>query len=132
MLRSDTEPVVNKKHTSSDKRAGERLEHPVLVAYRSVDRFLADFGSGLSTSGVFVHTRTLHPEGTTVRLLISIPDGDVPVEITGRVARVQPEGPEEPPGMGIEFVDVDPEVTERLATFVDALRDRLEGGDAAE
>jgi type IV pilus assembly protein PilZ len=113
----------------ANKRDGDRLEHPVLVAYRSVDRFLSDFGTNISRGGVFVNTAQPLAVGTPVRLLVSLPDQDVPIEVSGRVLRVQ-EASSGTPGMGIEFVDLAPEVRERIDGFVASLREKL-GQDPA-
>ncbi len=111
-----------------DKRGAARLEHPVLVAYRSVDRFLADFGTTLSKGGVFVNTGQPLPVGTPVRLLVSLPDQDAPCEVTGRVIRVQGASESGTPGMGIEFTNLDPETQERIAGLVARLREKLGQG----
>lgn len=113
-----------------DKRGADRLEHPVLVAYRTVDRFLADFGTNLSKGGVFVNTAEPLSVGTPVRLLVSLPDQEVPCEVTGRVIRVQDDAGGGTPGMGIEFVDVEPETQERIAELVTYLRAKLGQGSS--
>ncbi len=122
--------VVTREPT--DQRTGERLEHPVLVAYQSVDHFLSDFGTNLSSGGVFVNTRDPLPVGTRVRLLISLPDRDPPVPLVGQVVRVQPPGEAQDPGMGIEFVDTDPGTQARLEAWVQGLRADLAGSGEAD
>jgi uncharacterized protein (TIGR02266 family) len=95
-----------------------------MVAYRTVDRFLCDFGTNISQTGIFVNTPEPLPVGTTVRLLISLPEVDVP-EIRGRVARVQDGSDGSDAGMGVEFLDLDPAVERRLEEIVRELRERL-------
>jgi len=65
--------------------------------------------------------------GTTVRLIISLPDTAFPFELTGRVARVAEfnNPSNQVPGMGIEFVDVDDEKRARIERFVERLRKEL-------
>ncbi len=111
--------------SAEEKRHGDRLEHPLLVAYRTAERFLSDFGTNISHSGVFVNTKDPQPVGTTVRLLIALPEQGEPTEILGRVARVVEPGGEEAPGMGIEFVDVSPETRARLDALVQRLKEGL-------
>ncbi len=116
---------------SRDKRGAARLEHPVLVAYRTVDRFLADFGTNISEGGIFVNTAQPLPVDTPVKLLVSLPDQEIPCEMLGRVKRVQEPSEYDTPGMGIEFVDLDLDTQERISKLVSSLRDKL-GQDQSE
>lgn len=113
---------------TDNKRSAERLEHPVLVAYRTIDSFLSDFGTNLSHKGVFVNTAQPLPVGTPVRLLVSLPNQESPCEVNGRVTRVQNAEGDLTPGMGIEFIEMDPETAERIAEIVNSLRDKLGQG----
>jgi Tfp pilus assembly protein PilZ len=65
--------------------------------------------------------------GTTVRLIISLPDTPFPFDLAGRVARVNEfDNPaNQVPGMGIEFMDVDDEKRGRIERFVERLRSEL-------
>lgn len=113
------------KHHS--QRDGERLQHELLVAYRTVDGFITDWAVNISRGGLFINTRKPLAVGTTVRLIISLPDAAFPFDLTGRVARVHEVEnlANQVPGMGIEFVDVDEEKRERIEAFVDRLRAAL-------
>lgn len=109
------------------KRKFERLENELPVAYRSVDGFITDWVTNLSKGGLFINSRTPLPVGTSVRLIIQLPDTPFPFELTGRVVRVSEfDNPaNEPPGMGVEFVDIDDEKRERIERFVEKLRAKL-------
>ncbi|MDF1563466.1 MAG: TIGR02266 family protein [Deltaproteobacteria bacterium] len=107
-----------------EKREGARLEHPVMVAYRTVDRFLCDFGTNISQTGIFVNTPDPLPVGTPVRLLVSLPEADIP-ELRGRVTRVQPAAEGVDPGMGVEFIELPAPVRSRLDALVHELREKL-------
>ncbi len=65
--------------------------------------------------------------GTTVRLIISLPDTAFPFDLSGRVTRVNhPHNPSNHvSGMGIEFLDVEDEKRERIERFVERLRKEL-------
>lgn len=108
----------------SNKRKSERLEHELLVAYRTVDGFITDWAVNISKGGLFINSRQPLPSGTTVRLIVSLPDAAFPFDLTGRVCRVsEPNNPgNEPPGMGIEFVDIDEDKRARIEKFVEKLR----------
>jgi len=120
--------MTSSEQDSADKREGTRLEHPVMVAYRTVDRFLCDFGTNISETGIFVNTPDPLPVGTPVRLLVSLPETDVP-ELHGRVARVQHGEDGKDSGMGVEFVDLEATVRDRLGDLVHELRGKLGQGD---
>jgi type IV pilus assembly protein PilZ len=104
-------------------RKSERLQHELLVAYRTVGSFITDWAVNISRGGIFINTRNPMPVGTIVKLKISLPDAAFPFDLTGKVIRMAPhiEGGETP-GMGIEFVDIDEDKAVRLERFVDVLR----------
>jgi type IV pilus assembly protein PilZ len=108
-------------------RRADRLQHELLVAYRTVDGFITDWATNISHGGIFINTRNPLAVGTTVRLIISLPDTAFPFDLTGRVTRVNEfDNPSnQVPGMGIEFVDVDDEKRARIDRFVDRLRKEL-------
>jgi uncharacterized protein (TIGR02266 family) len=115
------------KERNNNKRRADRLHHELLVAYRTVDGFITDWAVNVSKGGMFINTRNPLPVGTTVRLIISLPDAAFPFDITGRVTRVSEfDNPaNEVPGMGIEFIDVDDEKRQRIERFVTRLRTEL-------
>jgi len=108
-------------------RRANRLQHELLVAYRSVDGFITDWAVNISRGGMFINTRNPLAVGTTVRLIISLPDTAFPFDLTGRVTRVAEfnNPSNQVPGMGIEFVDVDDEKRARIERFVERLRKEL-------
>lgn len=112
-----------------NKRRSERLQHELLVAYRTVDGFITDWAVNISKGGLFINSRNPLPVGTTVRLIISLPDTPFPFDLTGRVTRVSEyDNPmNEVPGMGVEFVDIDEDKRARIERFVEKLREKLPG-----
>ena len=120
--------MAEKKDASKTKpRRADRLQHELLVAYRTVDGFITDWAVNISQGGIFINTRNPLSVGTTVRLIVSLPDAQFPFDLTGRVARVNEfDNPSnQVPGMGIEFVDVDEDKRSRIERFVDRLRKEL-------
>ena len=113
--------------SAPSKRRSERLEHELLVAYRTVDGFITDWATNISKGGVFINSRAPLPVGTTVRLIVSLPDTAFPFDLTGKVTRVVDHATagSEAPGMGLEFMDVDEDKRARIERFVDKLRDEL-------
>lgn len=108
-------------------RRADRLQHELLVAYRTVDNFITDWAVNISRGGIFINTRKPLAVGTTVRLMISLPDQAFPFYLNGRVMRVNEfDNPSnQVPGMGIEFLDVDDEKRARIERFVERLRKEL-------
>ncbi len=107
-------------------RRADRLQHELLVAYRTVDGFITDFAVNISKGGMFINTRNPLSVGSIVKLIVSLPDAQFPFDLTGRVIRTHvADGSDLIAGMGIEFVDVDDEKKARLAKFVEKLRAEL-------
>jgi len=119
--------VPEKVEKPQKGRRANRLQHELLVAYRSMDGFITDWAVNISRGGIFINTRNPLAVGTTVRLIISLPDTAFPFELNGRVARVAEfnNPSNQVPGMGIEFVDVDDEKRARIERFVERLRKEL-------
>lgn len=115
---------------SKAARRADRLQHELLVAYRTVDGFITDWAVNISRGGIFINTRKPLAVGTTVRLIISLPDTEFPFDLTGRVMRVNEfDNPSnQVPGMGIEFLDVDEDKRSRIGRFVERLRKELPEG----
>jgi type IV pilus assembly protein PilZ len=117
----------SKEKTGIAKRQNDRLQHELLVAYRTVDGFITDWAVNISRGGMFINTRNPLALGSTVRLIISLPDAAFPFDLTGKVIRVSEfaNDQNQVPGMGIEFVDVDEEKQVRIERFVERLRKEL-------
>lgn len=119
--------MAEKADKSKRPRRADRLQHELLVAYRTVDGFITDWATNISRGGIFINTRNALAVGTTVRLIISLPDTAFPFDLVGRVTRVTEfDNPSnQVPGMGIEFIDVDEEKRARIERFVERLRKEL-------
>src|SRR5215510_14112151 len=104
-------PDKSDKKKQQQGRRADRLQHELLVAYRTVDGFITDWAVNISKGGLFINTRNPLAVGTTIRLIISLPDTAFPFDLTGRVMRVNEfDNPSnQVPGMAIEFMDVDEE-----------------------
>ncbi len=116
------------KARADNRRRSPRLHHELPVAYRSVGSFLSDWATNISRGGLFINTRKPLPAGTVVKLIIQLPGPGFPVDLTGRVTRVEEwdNHTNTAPGMGIEFVDLDGAKRERIDKLVEKLRKDLE------
>src|SRR6478736_3744190 len=119
--------MAEKGEKSKKPRRADRLQHELLVAYRTVDGFITDWAVNISRGGIFINTRKPLAVGSLVRLIISLPDTPFPFDLTGRVTRISEfdNSSNEVPGMGLEFVDIDDDKKGRIERFVDRLRQEL-------
>lgn len=95
------------------KRKYQRTKVPLLVQYRydRLEELQTEYARDFSAGGLFLLTRAPKPKGTLVFLQFSSKDGLRLFEVRGRVAYVSPPGnSDREAGMGIEFVEVEPQV----------------------
>ena len=115
MCPSDDE--IKSASSAEEAAADERRRHPraplqLLIQYRfdTFDEFMAEYSVDISVGGMFIKTRKPHELGSFVYLQFSLKDGSRLIEGLGKVVRVNsPDDPKVVPGMGVEFVNFDPE-----------------------
>jgi hypothetical protein len=96
---------------AGNRRRAERV--PVNAAFSELGD--VTYVSDLSQSGVFVHTSDLLPVGAEIELRFTVVLDD-PVVLLGRGRVVRHQA--EPRGMGIEFLQLEPETVLRLEDVV--------------
>src|SRR4051812_16886541 len=106
---------------ASDKRQAPRVQHELLVAYKTVGGFVSEWAVNLSQGGLFINTGRPLPVGSAVRVMVNVPGVSFPFDLTGKVVRVEAAEAGGSPGMGVEFTGMDDETRDKLATFVDRL-----------
>lgn len=105
----------------ADKRRFARTALSLLVQYRfnTFEDFLAEYSVNLSAGGIFIRTDQPKDEGSIIYLQFSLKDGSRLIEGMGRVVRVNPPGtPGRVAGMGIEFLNFDPDSTALIEEIV--------------
>ena len=101
----------------NERRRAERV--PVNAEFGTIPT--PSYVSDLSKHGVFVHTDQDLPAGTSITLRFTVLlDDPVGIVARGRVARRQTS----PPGLGIEFVELSPEMLLRIDDIVAHQRPR--------
>jgi uncharacterized protein (TIGR02266 family) len=94
--------------------------------------FLISYSVNLSRGGLFLETEQEVPEGSPIGLQLAIP-GVGQLDIAGMVMwRRPPDSPDGPPGLGIEFQDVAPQlgfVIDRLVSSFHGMQILLLSGD---
>jgi molecular chaperone DnaK len=84
----------------------------VRLRYPDHDTFLKRFSPNVTRGGIFLATREVRSVGSVVRFEVSLRHGNALLAGEGRVAWVRdfnPAEPHRPYGMGVQFLDVDPE-----------------------
>ena len=94
------------------------MPYVVQVEFRTPSSFLVAYSVNLSRGGMFVETDADIPVGAGMTVELAIPSSGT-IELDGIVAwrRVAEAGADGPPGLGIEFQDVAPQ----LGTLIDKL-----------
>jgi uncharacterized protein (TIGR02266 family) len=117
---------MSAKRTGSgkDRRKAERENFKVPVDYSAVDAFFSEFTTNINEGGMFVETETPPPLDATVQLQIRLPDLQTPIKLGGRVAWVSDGKGEGPPGMGVEFQDLTPQIRATINDLVRRLRQK--------
>ena len=105
-----------------DRRRARRSGLTVRIDYATVDEIFSEFTRDINEGGLFIETEKPHLPGTEVSMQFHLPGSDEIVETIGRVVRVSPGGAGVPPGMGIEFDELNPEDRKRIDRIVRALR----------
>lgn len=102
------------------KRQSPRVRMQAQVDFESDDNFFNGFSANISDGGVFVATVNLLALGTNVDIGFSLPTGER-IECKGVVRWVREIDDKQPeifPGMGIQFVDLDPRGAKAIETFI--------------
>ncbi len=113
---------------NDNQRRLTRLHHELPVAYRSVGSFLTDWATNISQGGLFINTGKPLAVGTEVKIIIQLPGAAFPFDIVGKVKRVHElgKGKGSPPGMAVEFTELDRAKREKIEAFVQKLKKDLE------
>ena len=99
------------------------MPYVVQVEFRTPSSFLVAYSVNLSRGGLFVETETDVPVGAGLTLELAIPNAGT-IELDGIVAwrRVAEVGADGPPGLGVEFQDVAPQLGALIDKLVTGFR----------
>ena len=105
------------------EREHGRMPYSVQVAFRTPSSFLVAYSVNLSRGGLFLETDADIPTGAYVTVDFSIPNAGQ-ISLNGTVSwRRGVESPDGPPGLGVEFLDVAPQ----LGALIDRLVSSFHG-----
>jgi type IV pilus assembly protein PilZ len=106
----------------TERRRSDRVDLVVRVDYKTVDELFSEFARNINEGGLFIETETPPAIGSEVALQFNIPGSDAPLQVMGRVVRKSPGDLGEPPGMGIEFENLDNQSQNLIDELVRNLR----------
>ena len=99
-------------------REYDRIPYAVQVEFRTASSFLVAYSVNLSRGGIFVETEAEVPTGVPIALDLEVPGAGV-LHLIGVVAwRRNPDSLDGPPGIGIEFQDVGPQLGSTIDKLV--------------
>ncbi len=115
----------------SNQKERVPIERPIAIRFDRFDDFVEEVSVNLSTSGMFIQTRDPRPPGSVFNFQFQLGEDFSLIEGRAEVVwrRRQSEGPEKPPGMGVQFVNLDV-ASQRLIDRL--IAQRLEAAAAAE
>lgn len=105
-----------------ERRRFKRVSLDVQVDYDCEGTFLFTYSMDVSASGLFIHSHNPHPPGTRLSLRFVMPGDAEPTVLQGKVVWSSSDGDDPSAGsrsgMGIEFVDPDDGMRQRLLALV--------------
>lgn len=121
-------PSVGGSASAEPRRRAFRVPFTVEVNVESEHNFWTGFTQNLSEGGLFVATEREVPMGSIVQFEMRLPGSDRVWLVVGcvRWARGADAATEDAPvGIGLQFVDVEPELAALIETFIQRSRDSL-------
>jgi uncharacterized protein (TIGR02266 family) len=115
-LRKTTQRLV-----SLPRRSGERVSGKISVSFKRASDFFKAYIANLGEGGIFIHTTKDLPVGSILDLEFSLPESDQVINTKGKVMWVRPQDMSTekiPPGMGIQFIDMNPNDKQLLKQYV--------------
>jgi type IV pilus assembly protein PilZ len=116
------EREANLVQTTVERRVSPRAPVTVRVDYSTVDAMFSEFTRNINEGGLFIESEALLPLDELVQLQFQLPGVDDPFKVSGRVAWIREAGIDGPPGMGVEFENLDADARLRIDEIVQALR----------
>ena len=107
--------------TRKDKRAPISLK--VRFKSATLDEFIEQYSQDISRGGIFIKSKTPMSVGTLLKFEFQLKDESRLIHGVGRVVWRREAGGDEPPGMGIKFIKMDPESRSLVDEMVQARGD---------
>jgi type IV pilus assembly protein PilZ len=115
----DTFSLKNLEFAAENERAEERFSATLKVSYDSYNEFITEYTKDVSKGGIFINTKRHHEVNEIVDLSLVVPGIDKPLVIKGEVIHIKIQNvPDEDAGVGIKFIEIDPESRKALIAFM--------------
>ena len=104
----------------------------VEVRFEEFGEFVTEYSKDLSLTGMFLHTSSPHPPGTSFQFEFQVEGGQPLIRGVGEVVwiRGREQVEDEPPGMGIRFISLDTNGQKLVRWLIE--RNLSEGGETFE
>ena len=104
--------------SGAERRESTRHDVKLDVNYRHGDNYLFSRTSDASDMGIFLVAEDPLPAGAVLELEFKEPNTREPIRVLGRIAWVENGARGKEPGMGIQFIDLTPEVQARIKSLI--------------
>lgn len=134
-------PEPNLDAEGAERRDEGRASVRLKVDYERLNTFFADYTRNVSSGGTFIRTTKPLEVGTRFSLALNLPDAHLPevgatsLALTGEVRWVVREAdaaPDEPAGMGVQFVFANDDERRRIEDRIEKLMRSSLGDHLAE
>jgi len=115
----DTLYLKNIEFPFKDERKEERFNAALKIAYNSYNEFITEYTKDVSNGGMLINTKRQHEINDIVDVSLNVPGLDSPIKIKGEVVRIKIHNVrDEDAGIGVKFIDIDPESRKALIEFI--------------
>lgn len=122
MRSADPQMASTREKVSVERRNSARVGLVARVNYKTVDDLFSEFARNINEGGLFIETEEPPEIGAAIALEFQIPETDSPIQLQGRVVRISDGLSHEPPGMGVQFEDLDSEARSTINELIRGLR----------
>jgi len=117
-LESQRDQALAQPHNGTK---GEALGLVVKLPFATLEEFLAQYGANITLGGIYLRAKAVKPPGTAVNLELKLADGSRLIHASAVVHFVTGQAGQGISGMGLRFLQVDPDTRRFLDTSVAAL-----------
>jgi uncharacterized protein (TIGR02266 family) len=105
-----------------DRRQHPRYEAKIRVRFGSLEALIEEYSHNISHGGIFIKTNNPKKLGEHLRIILTHPQNGQELTLDGEVIRIvtqlQAQQIGHPPGMGVLFLNVNPDIKKQINTFI--------------